>query len=285
MSENLFIIDGHSQLYQAYYAITGLTTPSGQPINAVYGFTRMLRKILKEDKPRFLAIAFDSKGPTFRHLEYNEYKSNRKPTPDDLVSQIPLLSDIINAYNIPIFSIQGFEADDIIGTIAKKVSSENIECTIITTDKDMEQLVDQNIKVFNSRKREIRDVEKIRNEKGIEPIAFIDVLALSGDSSDNIPGVPGIGMKTALNLIRDWKSLENVLSNVDKIKGKKKQENLLKYADLAILSKRLVTINTNVPIDFNLETCRLTKFNNSKLNELFTDYGFNSFITSNHDKN
>ncbi len=285
MSENLFIIDGHSQLYQAYYAINGLTTPSGQPINAVYGFTRMLRKILKEDRPRFLAITFDSKGPTFRHLEYKEYKSNRKPTPDDLISQIPLLSDVINAYNIPIFSIQGFEADDIIGTIAKKASSENIECTIITTDKDMEQLVDRNIKVFNSRKREIRDVEKIRNEKGIEPIAFIDVLALSGDSSDNIPGVPGIGMKTALNLIRDWKSLENVLSNVDKIKGKKKQENLLKYADLAILSKRLVTINTNVPIDFNLETCRLTKFNNSKLNELFTDYGFNSFITSNHDKN
>ncbi len=284
MSENLFIIDGHSQLYQAYYAITGLTTPSGQPINAVYGFTRMLRKILKEDKPCFLAITFDSKGPTFRHLEYKEYKSNRKPTPDDLVTQLPLLSDIINAYNIPIFSIQGFEADDIIGTICKKVSSANIECTIITTDKDMEQLVDKHIKVFNSRKSEIRDVERIRKEKGIEPIAFIDVLALSGDSSDNIPGVPGIGIKTALNLIREWKSLENVLSNTNKIKGKKKQENLLKHADLARLSKRLVTINTDVPIDFNLETCRLTNFNNRKLNELFTNYGFNSFLTANHDK-
>ncbi len=285
MSENLFIIDGHSQLYQAYYAITGLKTPSGQPINAVYGFTRMLRKILKEDNPCFMAITFDSKGPTFRHLEYNEYKSNRKPTPDDLLTQIPMLFDIINAYNIPIFSIQGFEADDIIGTISKKASSEKIECTIITTDKDMEQLVDKYIKVFNSRKSEIRDVETIRNEKGIEPITFIDVLALSGDSSDNIPGVPGIGMKTALNLIREWKSLENVLSNIDKIKGKKKQENLLKYADLAILSKRLVTINTNVPLDFNLETCRLTDFNNTKLNELFTNFGFNSFLTANHNTN
>ena len=285
MSENLFIIDGHCQLYQAYYAITGLKTPSGQPINAVYGFTRMLRKLLKEDKPCFMAIAFDSKGPTFRHLEYNEYKSNRKPTPDDLATQIPLMYDIINAYNIPLYAIQGYEADDIIGTISKKASAENIECTIITTDKDMEQLVDKYIKIFNPRKSEIKDVQKIHNEKGIEPISFIDVLALSGDSSDNIPGVPGIGMKTALNLIREWKSLENVLSNFDKIKGKKKQENLLKYADLARLSKRLATIDTDVPIDFNLETCRITNFNNTKLNELFTNYGFNSFLTANHDRN
>ena len=283
MSENLFIIDGHSQLYQAYYAITGLTTPSGQPINAVYGFTRMLRKILKEDKPCFMAIAFDSKGPTFRHLEYKEYKGNRKPTPDDLATQIPLLFDIINAYNIPLYAIQGFEADDIIGTISKKASSEKIECTIISIDKDMDQLVDKYIKIFNPRKSEIRDIDKIRKEKGIEPITFIDVLALSGDSSDNIPGVPGIGIKTALNLIREWKSLENVLSNIDKIKGTKKQENLLKYADLARLSKRLVTINTDVPIDFNIEACRLTNFNNNKLNEIFTNYGFNSFITANHD--
>ncbi|MHC4268925.1 MAG: 5'-3' exonuclease [Planctomycetota bacterium] len=285
MSENLFIIDGHSQLYQSYYAITGLKTPSGQPINAVFGFTRMLRKLLKEDKPCFMAIAFDSKGPTFRHLEYNEYKSNRKPTPDDLATQIPLMYDIINAYNIPLYAIQGYEADDIIGTISKKASAENIECTIITTDKDMEQLVDKYIKIFNPRKSEIKDVQKIHNEKGIEPISFIDVLALSGDSSDNIPGVPGIGMKTALNLIREWKSLENVLSNFDKIKGKKKQENLLKYADLARLSKRLATIDTDVPIDFNLETCRITNFNNTKLNELFTNYGFNSFLTANHDIN
>jgi DNA polymerase-1 len=285
VSENLFIIDGHSLLYQSYYAITGLTTPSGQPINAVYGFTRMLRKILKEDRPCFMAIAFDSKGPTFRHLEYEKYKSNRKPTPDDLVSQIPLLFDIINAYNIPLFAIQGFEADDIIGTISKKASSQNIECTIMTTDKDMDQLIDKYIKIFNPRKSEIRDVERIRTEKGIEPIAFIDVLALSGDSSDNIPGIPGIGIKTALTLIREWKSLENVLSNIDRIKGKKRQENLLKYADLGRLSKRLATINIDVPLDFNLESCRLTNFNNTELNKLFTNYGFNSFLTTNHDKN
>lgn len=283
MSENFFIIDGHSQLYQAYYAITGLTTPSGQPINAVYGFTRMLRKILSENRPSFMAIAFDSKGQTFRHLEYKEYKSNRKPTPDDLVTQIPLLFDIIYAYNIPIYTNEGYEADDIIGTISKKVSSEKIECTIITTDKDMEQLIDNYIKIYNPRKSEIRDLEKIRKEKGIEPETFIDVLALSGDSSDNIPGVPGIGMKTALNLIKEWKSLENVLSNIDKIKGKKKQENLMKYMDLARLSKRLATINTEVPVDFNIETCRLTDFNSTRLNELFIDYGFNSFLAANHD--
>lgn len=285
MSKNFFIIDGHSQLYQAYYAISGLTTPSGQPINAVYGFTRMLRKILKEDKPCYMTIVFDSKGPTFRHIEYKEYKEHRKPTPDDLQSQIPLMFDVIRAYNIPLFALQGFEADDIIGTIAKKVSMENIECTIITTDKDMDQLVDKHIKIFNPRKKEIRDIDKIRNEMGIEPKSFIDVLALSGDSSDNIPGIPGIGLKTALILIREWKSLENVLSNIDKIRGKKKQENLLKYAELARLSKRLATINLEVPVDFSLETCRLTNFNNNKLNELFTEYGFNSFLVENHDNN
>ncbi len=285
MSENFFIIDGHSQLYQAYYAITGLTTPKGQPINAVYGFTRMLRKIIKEDKPCYMAIAFDTKGPTFRHIEYKEYKSHRKPTPDDLVSQIPLLYDVINAYNIPLFAIQGFEADDIIGTISKKLSKKNIECTIITIDKDMDQLIDKHIKIFNPRKKEIRDTEKLRKEKGIEPENVIDILALGGDSSDNIPGIPGIGYKTALKLIREWKSLENVISNVDKIKGKKKQVNLLKYTELARLSKRLATIDTEVPLDFNLEACRLTNFNNIKLNELFTNYGFKSFIADNHDNN
>ena len=285
MSKNFFIIDGHSQLYQAYYAITGLTTPSGQPINAVYGFTRMLRKILKEDRPYYMAIAFDSKGPTFRHLEYKEYKAHRKPTPDDLVSQIPLMFDVINAYNVPIFAIQGFEADDIIGTISKKLSMWNIECTIITTDKDMDQLIDENIKVFNPRKKEIRDITKIQNEMGIEPKSFIDVLALSGDSSDNIPGIPGIGIKTALSLIREWKSLENVLSNIEKIKGKKKQENLSKYAELARLSKRLATINVGISLDFNLEACRFANFNNNRLNEIFTKYGFNSFLAENHDNN
>ncbi|MBS1257572.1 MAG: DNA polymerase I [Candidatus Scalindua arabica] len=285
MSENFFIIDGHSQLYQAYYAITGLTTPTGQPINAVYGFTKMLRKIIKEDKPCYMAIAFDTKGPTFRHKEYKEYKSHRKPTPDDLASQIPLLYDVINAYNIPLFAIQGFEADDIIGTISKKLSKESIECTIITIDKDMDQLIDKHIRIFNPRKKEIRDTEKLRKEKGIEPANVIDILALGGDSSDNIPGIPGIGYKTALNLIKEWKSLENVISNVDKIKGKKKQENLLKYTELARLSKRLATINTEVPLDFNLEACHLTNFNNIRLNELFTNYGFNSFIADKHDNN
>ena len=232
-----------------------------------------------------MAIAFDSKGPTFRHLEYKEYKEHRKPTPDDLVSQIPLMFDVIRAYGIPIFAIQGFEADDIIGTISKKVSMGNIECTIITTDKDMDQLVDKYIKIYNPRKKQIRNIDRIRNEMGIEPKSFIDVLALSGDSSDNIPGVPGIGIKTALELIREWKSLENVLSNTDKIKGKKKQENLLKYAESARLSMRLATINTEVPLDYNLEACRLTNFNNNKLNELFTEYGFNSFLAENHDNN
>ncbi|MFQ5713065.1 MAG: 5'-3' exonuclease H3TH domain-containing protein [Candidatus Scalinduaceae bacterium] len=285
MSKKFFIIDGHSQFYQAFYAITGLTTPSGQPINAVYGFTRMLRKVIKEQRPCYMAIVFDAKGPTFRHLEYKEYKIHRKPAPDELLSQIPLIFDIIKAYNIPLYVYEGYEADDIIGTIAKRVSAKEIECIIITTDKDMEQLVDKYIRILNLRKKEITDIEKIRREKGIEPENFIDVLALGGDASDNIPGIPGIGYKTALNLIREWKSLENVLSNIDKINGKKKQENLSNNTELAILSKRLATIDTKVPLDIDIETCRLTNIDNTRLKELFTQFGFKSFLAENDDNN
>lgn len=285
MSKEFFIIDGHAQFYQAFYAINGLTTPSGQPINAVYGFTRMLRKIIKEQNPYYMAIAFDAKGPTFRHLEYKEYKIHRKPAPDELLSQIPLMFDVIKAYNIPLYVREGYEADDIIGTIAKWFSSKEIECIIITTDKDMEQLVDKYIRILNLRKKEITDLEKIRKEKGIEPENFIDVLALGGDASDNIPGIPGIGYKTALNLIREWKSLENVLSNIDKINGKKKQENLSNNAELAILSKRLATIDTKVPLDIDIEACRLTNIDNTRLKELFTQFGFKSFLAENDDNN
>ncbi|MHC4454658.1 MAG: 5'-3' exonuclease [Planctomycetota bacterium] len=285
MSKRFFIIDGHSQFYQAFYAIAGLTTPSGLPINAVYGFTRMLRKIIKEQNPDYMAIAFDAKGPTFRHQEYKEYKIHRKPTPDELLSQLPLMFDVINAYNIPLYILEGYEADDIIGTIAKRVSAKEIECIIVTTDKDMEQLVDNNIRILNSRKKEITDIEKIRKEKGIEPQDFIDVLALGGDASDNIPGIPGIGYKTALNLIREWKTLENVLSNIDKIKGKKRQENLSKNTELAILSKRLATIDTRVPLDIDIEACRLTDADHTRLEELFTQFGFKSFLAENNDNN
>ncbi len=281
MSKRFFIIDGHSQFYQAFYAITRLTTPSGQPINAVYGFTRMLRKIIKEQNPYYMAITFDAKGPTFRHLMYTEYKIQRKPAPDELLSQLPLMFDIIKAYNIPLYVYEGYEADDVIGTISKIISSMKIECIILTTDKDMEQLVDNYIKILNLKKKEITDIGKIRKEKGIEPGNIIDVLALGGDASDNIPGIPGIGYKTALNLIREWKSLENVLSNINKINGKKKQENLLKYAELANISKRLATIDTKVPLDIDLETCRLKNFDNTKLKELFTKFGFKSFLDEN----
>jgi len=285
VSKRFFIIDGHSQFYQAFYAITGLTTPSGLPINAVYGFTRMLRKIIKEQNPDYMAIAFDAKGPTFRHLEYKEYKIHRKPAPDELLSQLPLMFDVIHAYNIPLYILEGYEADDIIGTIAKRVSAREIECIIVTTDKDMEQLVDNNIRILNSRKKEITDIEKIRKEKGIEPQDFIDVLALGGDASDNIPGIPGIGYKTALNLIREWKTLENVLSNIDKIKGKKRQENLSKNTELAILSKRLATIDTKVPLDIDIEACCLTNIDHTRLEELFTQFGFKSFLAENNDNN
>lgn len=255
-----------------------LTTPDGKPINAVYGFIAMLRRLIKKQDPYYLAIAFDSKGPTFRHSSFKDYKANRKTMPDDLQSQIPLLEKLIRAYNIPMFALQGYEADDVIGTIVKKISKENIETIIVTKDKDIEQLIDEHVKIFDEKNNVFYDAEMCEKKRGVKPSQMIEVLALAGDSSDNVPGVPGIGGKTAVKLIKEWNSVESVLANTDKISGEKVKENLVQFADQAKLSKFLVTIKTDIPIEFDLETCRMDGVNNEELNILFKEYGFNSFL-------
>lgn len=279
MSEKrFFLIDGHAHLFQAFYAIPPLTTPKGEPINAVYGFTAMLRKLIRNQKPYFLAVAFDTKGPTFRHSSFKDYKANRKPMPDDLKPQVPLLERIINAYNIPTFSCYGYEADDIMGTIVKKLSKENIETILVTKDKDMEQLIDEKTKIFDLKKDVFYDIEMFQMKRGIKPAQMVEVLALTGDTSDNIPGVPGIGYKTAIKLIREWDSVEGILKNIDKINAKKTKESLAQFAEQARLSRYLATINTDVPIEFNLEQCRMNGINKEEINVLFEEFGFKSFL-------
>src|SRR3989338_4639448 len=243
MPERFFILDGHSHCYQAYYAITAkLTTPDGKPANAVYGFTRMLQKLLREHHPEYVVVVFDTKYATHRHNSYAEYKANRKPTPDELQAQIPLIYKVVRAYNIPIYAARGYEADDIISALVKKLSEKNVEIIIATSDK------------------------------GIRPEQVVDVLALSGDSSDNVPGVPGIGNKTALELIQKWGSLESVLSSIDQISGKKRQENLRVFSDQARLSQKLIKLYSEIPIPIDMNACKLDTTENTKLKKLFREY-------------
>lgn len=277
MKKRFFIIDGHAQMFRAFYALPRLTTPSNQPINAVYGFTAMLRKLIREERPDYLVVTFDSKHPTFRHISYKDYKINRGPMPYELQQQIPLIERIIKAYNIPIYTCEGYEADDIIGTIVKRLSNEEIEFIIITKDKDMEQLISENVKILNPQKNILLDLELFEKERGIKPSQMIDVLALTGDQSDNIPGVPGIGYKTAIKLVKEWGSVEALISNLEKIDGNKTKERLKGFAEQIRFSKYLTTINTEVPLRIDMETCRIKDINKSELEGLFQEYGFKSF--------
>ena len=274
----LFLIDGHALLYQAYYAIPPLSTPKGDPVNAVYGFTSMLRKLMKTQKPDYLAITFDTKAPTFRHEYFKGYKANRKPMPDDLRPQLSLLERVIKAYDIPIYSRDGFEADDIIGTISKRLSKENIKTIIISRDKDLEQLLDDYITILDVKNNTFYDTEAFKAKRGLEPLQMIEMLALVGDSSDNIPGVPGIGPKTATKLINEWDSVDGILDNIDKISAKKTKQSLIEYGEQAKLSHYLATINLEVPIDFALEDCRVNENCEKDTQTIFKEFGFKTFL-------
>ena len=276
--KTLFLIDGHALLFQAYYAIPQLSTPKGDPVNAVYGFTSMLRKLIKTQNPDYLAITFDTRAPTFRHEYFKDYKANRKPMPDDLRPQFPLLEKVIKAYDIPIYSRDGFEADDIMGTISKKLSKESIKTVIISRDKDLEQLLDDNITILDVKNNTFYDTEAFKAKRGIEPLQMIEMLALVGDSSDNIPGVPGIGPKTATKLINEWDTVDGVLENIDKISAKKTKQSLMEYGEQAKLSRYLATINLEVPIDFDLEDCRVNENYEKDTQTIFKEFGFKTFL-------
>ena len=217
----LFLIDGSNYVYRAYYAIRELSNSKGFPTNAIYGFTTMLLKLLRDWKPQYIAVVFDLKGPTFRHEAFEAYKATRRPTPDDLILQIPYIKDIIRGFSIPVLERQGLEADDIIGTLARKYADKNIKTVIVSGDKDMMQLISDNIMMIDTMKDKTYDVEAVKERFGVNPEKVIEILGLTGDQSDNIPGVPGIGPKTAQRLIEEFGSVEGVLQNIDKVRNPK----------------------------------------------------------------
>ncbi|PIU40711.1 MAG: DNA polymerase I, partial [Candidatus Omnitrophica bacterium CG07_land_8_20_14_0_80_50_8] len=245
----VILLDGNSFCYRAFYAVRELRNSKGQATNAVYGFITMLEKLIKAFNPDGVALTFDLKGPTFRHKRYDQYKIQRPPMPEDLVSQMPIIKAVVQAMNIPIFEKEGYEADDVMGTIARKLELAGHETFIVTSDKDALQLVNKKIRVLNPQKENfIYDEAAVKNRFGVMPKQVVEIMALMGDAADNIPGVPGIGGKTAGKLISEFGSLEGVLKNISKIKSGRLKANLETYQAQARLSRELAQIDSQVPI-------------------------------------
>ena len=276
--DKLVLIDGNSLINRAFYAINPLTDKNGEPTNAVYGFTNMLLKIISEIKPKYMLVAFDVHAKTFRHKMYNEYKGTRKPMPEDLRPQIPRLKELLKTMGISTFELAGFEADDIIGTLAKRYKGETI---IYTGDKDSFQLVDESTSVYFTKRgitdTDIYSVDNFTEKTGITPMQVIELKALMGDSSDNIPGVPGVGEKTALTLVQTYGGVDGVYQNLDNFKGKM-LEKLENGKDSAYMSKTLATINTEVEIPLEIEDMTYSFPFNQGVKKYFTELDFKNII-------
>lgn len=280
----LVLVDGSSYLYRAFHAFPPLTNSAGEPTGAMYGVLNMLKSLISQVQPSHIAVVFDAKGKTFRDEMFEQYKSHRPPMPDDLRKQIQPLHDIIRALGIPLLVIEGVEADDVIGTLAVAASKANQKVLISTGDKDMAQLVDDNIMLINTMNNTLLDREAVIEKYGIPPELIIDYLALMGDSADNIPGVAGVGEKTALGLLQGIGSMAEIYANLDKvaelpIRGAKKLgDKLLAEKEMADLSYRLATIKTDVDLDITPEQLTLGASNNDKLTEYFGRYEFKRWL-------
>ena len=272
--KTIYLIDGSAYIYRAYHAIRGLSNSKGLPTNAVFGFTRILLKLMEDRAPEYVAMCLDAKGPTFRHTLYDQYKATRPPMPEDLVVQLPYIKKVIEGFNMPVVELPGYEADDIIGTLAQKAQEAGFSVVMVTGDKDFIQLVTDRAVVWDPMKDKTTDEKTIRDTMGIAPRQMIDVMGLSGDTSDNIPGVPGIGPKTALSLIQTFGSIDSLYEQVHTITKAKQRENLIRHRDQAILSKKLVVIDTGSPVTAALEDFRLKEPDNQSLFELFKTMEF-----------
>ena len=280
MSDTLYIVDTLSLVFQVYHAIRQPMTGSrGQPTNALFGFTGDIEYLLKEKKPTHLICAMDSRGEGERNKIYPQYKAHREAPPEDLVVQIPLVLDLIRAYNIPVVIVESWEADDVIATLATRAAAAGMDVRLVTSDKDARQLLNDKIKIFSIRKKQLYDIEDLKTDWGIRPDQVVDFQSLMGDSVDGVPGVPQVGPKTATTLMQEYGTLENVLANADKVKKKSVSANLKEFAHLAHMSRELVRLNRDLPIELDWETARVQEPNWPKLVELFTDYGFRRYTT------
>lgn len=276
----LFLIDGHSQMYRAYHAIRGLTGPDGRSTNAVYGFVAMLRKLVTDQRPDLVACAFDLAGPTFRSALAADYKANRPAMPDDLVEQIPYVHRACEALGVPILSCEGFEADDVIGTVAERATREGLDVVVVTGDKDMFQLVGGGVRVFNPRDEGTwYDADGVKEKFGVSPGLVVDALALTGDAVDNIKGVPGIGEKGARDLLGTFGSLDALLERAGEVTQKKYREALLANAGLARQARELARIRRDAPVTFEIEAFRYRGPDRQACFDLFGELGFRSLLS------
>jgi DNA polymerase-1 len=295
MTARLFLLDAHALCYRCFYAIKGLSTSKGQATNAIFGFVNALRKILRDYKPEYMAVCFDSKQKTHRQERFNAYKIQRPAMPADLADQMPFIKEIVQAYNLTLLECGGFEADDIIATVSQGIlkavpnlpageaggrqrKNSEIEVVIVSDDKDMYQLASQNIAFFSARKGMFWEYEQLREYLGFDPHHITDFIALAGDKADNIPGVKGIGEVTARNLINQYGSLEYMLDHLESIRPEAVQKKLRQNREAAVLSKELAVLETNVPVDFDLNKLRVRSPDYHRLKGIFNDLEFGKFV-------
>ncbi|MCI5899032.1 MAG: DNA polymerase I [Hominisplanchenecus sp.] len=284
MSEKIVLIDGHSILNRAFYGVPDLTNSEGLHTNAVYGFLNILFKILSEENPQYLAVAFDLKAPTFRHKMYQDYKGTRKPMPEQLHEQVPVMKEVLRAMGVPLLMLEGYEADDLLGTVAKRMEKKGLEVSVVSGDRDLLQLATEHIQIrIPKTKRggtEIEDyhAKEVQEKYQVTPLQIIELKALMGDSADNIPGLPGVGEKTATRLIVEYGTVENAYAHVDEIKPAKAKNAFLEHYDMAVLSKKLATIDTDSPVSFSLEDARLTSLYTPEAFALFKKLEFKNML-------
>ena len=274
----LYLIDGNSYFYRAFYAIRGLTNSKGFPTNAIYGFTNMLLKILREKNPDYLVVVFDTPMPTERHRAYKDYKAHRPKMPDELQVQIPYIKEIVRSFNICMLEMEGYEADDLIGTITKKTENEGIDVYIATADKDIYQVLSPGVRIYDTMKEKITEEKDVIERFGVEPRRIPEIMALMGDVADNIPGVRGIGEKTAVQLLKEFGSIDDLIQNYSRIKKTELRETVSKNIENIKLSLMLSTIDTDVPLDVSVSEFKIKEPDWTGLMKFFRKFEFSSFL-------
>ncbi len=274
----LALVDGSNYIYRAFYGVPLLTNSKGFPTNAIYGFTNMLLKLVRDLAPDYIVVTFDLKGPTTRHEEFTDYKATRKPMPNDLIPQIPFIKEVVSGFSISVLEKQGTEADDIIGTLTMQAIAKGWRTAVISGDKDLMQLVGDNVTMIDSMKDKTYDVAAVKERFGVGPDKVVEILGLMGDASDNIPGVPGVGPKTAQRLIEEYGTLENVLQNAENLRNLKLRETMRTYADQARLSHQLATIRKDIELDFDLQDAASREPDKEVLAKLFSEFEFSSLL-------
>ena len=287
-TDHFYLIDGSGYIFRAYYALPPLTRKSdGMPVGAVSGFCNMLFKLLEDsksnensEKPTHFAVIFDSARKNFRNEIYSEYKANRSDAPDDLIPQFDYIRKSVLAFNLPSIELINYEADDLIATYVDQILSKEAKVTIVSSDKDLMQLYKKNVRIYDPMKNKFIDEEDVNKKFGVKPEKVVDVQALAGDSTDNVPGVPGIGVKTAAELINEYDNLENLLKNAKKIKQNKRRETLIENKDKAIISKKLVVLKNDVPVKNSIDEFELKQIDKKKLYNFLREMEFNRLLSS-----